>query len=117
MIINITSDGHDDDHPPRMILRGFLLLATLGWVVTEGESYYQDPVTPRPNVTPPPSPPSHHKTDQDIIRSLCPPKQPKPIKSSGKNLLIVSTLDGHITALDLNKVSEKLGKFCEFRPP
>ena len=90
-----------------MILRGFLLLLTLGWVVTDGDGYYQDPVTPRPNVTPPPPPSHHHKTDQDIIRSLCPPKQTKPIKSSGKNLLIVSTLDGHITALDLNKVSGK----------
>ena len=94
----------------RMILPGFLLLVTLSWVAAEGDNnYYRDPVTPRPSVTPPPSPsPHHYKTDQDIIRSLCPPKQTKPIKSSGKNLLIVSTLDGHITALDLNKVSWEL---------
>ena len=96
----------------RMILPGFLLLVTLSWVAGGGDNnYYRDPVTPRPSVTPPPSPspsPHHYKTDQDIIRSLCPPKQTKPIKSSGKNLLIVSTLDGHITALDLNKVSLEL---------
>ena len=87
-------------------MRELVLLVTLSSVLAAGDNYYRDPVTPRPPVTPPPSPSHHQKTDQDIIRSLCPPKQTKPIKSSGKNLLIVSTLDGHITALDLNKVRE-----------
>ena len=44
-----------------------------------------------------------HRNPEDILLSLCPPKAAKPIKQNKKNLLIVSTLDGYITALDLNR--------------
>ena len=82
------------------------VLVTLG-LGSGDESYYPDMVTPRPSVTPQPSS-SLHKTSEDILLSLCPPKLDKPVQSSSKNILIVSTLDGYITALDLNREGEML---------
>ena len=63
---------------------------------------------PSPEVTtiPPVTPSS--KTTEDILLSLCPPKPIKPVKNRKNNLLIVSTLDGQITALDLNNDGEMI---------
>ena len=90
-----------------MGLRSLALLLVTLCLVTGDDIYYPDHVTPRPTVTPPPSSPSSvHKTSEDILLSLCPPKLDRPIQSSGKDILLVSTLDGYITALDLTKDGE-----------
>ena len=86
--------------------RALLLLPLLLAAVTGSELYYCDTVTPSHVVTPQPPPLASHRRPEDILLSLCPPKLKDPIKSTRKNLLIVSTLDGYITALDLNKNGE-----------
>ena len=88
--------------------QALLLLPLLLAAVTGSEQYYYDTVTPSPVVTPQPPPLASHRRPEDILLSLCPPKLKNPIKSTRKNLLIVSTLDGYITALDLNKNGEML---------
>ena len=93
---------------PRPLLQSLLLLLSLH-IVSPADSqpqYYEDVVTPLPHVTPQPPPLAGNRRPEDILLSLCPPKLQQPIKSVKKNLLIVSTLDGYITALDLNRNGE-----------
>ena len=61
--------------------------------------------TPLPYVTPQPPPLAGNRRPEAILLFLCPPKLQQPIKSVKKNM-IVSTLDGYITALDLNRNGE-----------
>ena len=91
-----------------MRLNFTLLLIQLMVLVTNSsnDQYYYDTVTPVPVVTPQPPPLASHKKPEEILISLCPPKLNNPIRSHRKNLLIVSTLDGYLTALDLNNNGE-----------
>ena len=91
-----------------MRLNFTLFLIQLMVLVTNSsnDQYYYDTVTPVPVVTPQPPPLASHKKPEEILISLCPPKLNNPIRSHRKNLLIVSTLDGYLTALDLNNNGE-----------
>ena len=94
---------------PRALLLSLLLFTLHIVAVSPSDKqpqYYEDVVTPLPYVTPQPPPLAGNRRPEDILLSLCPPKLKQPIKSVKKNLLIVSTLDGYITALDLNKNGE-----------
>ena len=70
------------------------------------EKHFLSPHNPEITTVPPVTPSS--RPVEDILLSLCPPKAVKPFKNKKNNLLIVSTLDGQITALDLNKDGEML---------
>jgi len=63
---------------------------------------------PSPEITTVPPVTQSSRSGEDILLSLCPPKTKKPFRTKNKNLLIVSTLDGQITALDLNKDGEMI---------
>lgn len=80
-----------------------LILRVAGY---KGESP-EDVVTQTPPVTPTPS---NHAQGEEILLSLCPPKTSNPLKlpKIKKNILIVSTLDGQVTALDLANSGEMI---------
>lgn len=63
---------------------------------------------PEVTVSPPVTPSSIPKSGKDILLSLCPPKTKTPVKVAKKNVLIISTLDGQLTALDLTKQGEMI---------
>ncbi len=56
-------------------------------------------MTPRPPVTP-------HPPKLEEVLPICPPVEAAPIleEATRPNLLLVSTLDGQLSALDLSKV-------------
>ena len=89
-----------------------LLILTNLTKAAKGKNGYKGPQfipDPSPEITTvaPVTPPST-RSGEDILLSLCPPKTVKPLKNKKNNLLIVSTLDGQITALDLNKDGEMI---------
>ena len=103
---------------PRTIFQ-YLLLFSLHTVISIDQQphYYEDVITPSPLVTPQPPPLVGNKRPEDILLSLCPPKLKQPIKSIKKNILIVSTLDGYITALDLNRNGEMVWSLATMPGP
>ena len=77
-----------------------LVLVLLG----VGGQEYEGP-TVRPSTVAPPS----RTSPEEILLSLCPPRPgPATHQPSPANLLVVSTLDGQLTALDLDRDGEML---------